>query len=140
MAAAAVLLAGCQQSGPEDVNAGEYLFYASSSGSGLPDGALTVEDSSILLTQGTELTNVAMGQSRESYVLCPPSGEAEPTPLVGTLTIGDMGLTSPALFGDCGEVRPIRVTIVDLDSFDEAAGGLPFTRWAEFCEATDPDC
>ena len=140
VALAALILAGCQQSKPEAVDSGEYRFLASSSGSDLPNSVLAVAESSVTLTQGTEVTRAAMGQPGESYIVCPPSLEAAPIPLMGSLTVGDMQLASPALFGDCGDVRPVRVTLIDLDSYDEGAGGLPFTRWAEFCGITDPDC
>jgi hypothetical protein len=37
-------------------------------------------------------------------------------------------------------VKPTRVTVIDLDSFDKAGGPFGFTRWVEFCNITDPDC
>jgi hypothetical protein len=49
-------------------------------------------------------------------------------------------LASPAVVGDCGQTTPKRVTLVDLDSYDEAGGPFKYTRWVEFCDTTDPDC
>jgi hypothetical protein len=33
----------------------------------------------------------------------------------------------------------VRVTVVDLEATDTDLG-FPFTRWAELCDVTDPDC
>ena len=52
--------------------------------------------------------------------------------------IGDLELAEPAIFGDCGEARPIRVTVVDLSAVGD--GQFPFQRWAEFCDIADADC
>ena len=42
---------------------------------------------------------------------------------VGTpLTVGSVALSAPAIFGDCGQTTPKRLTLVDLDSYDELAG------------------
>ncbi len=138
---AAILLGGCHQSGPESVTDGQYRLYATSTGeSQLPDSTLVVADSTVTLTQADEVTEVAKGQPGEEYTLCPPQGDAAPTPLTGPIAVGDLELSNPAIFGDCSEVKPARVTVIDLDSFEEGAGGLPFARWAEFCNTADPDC
>ena len=138
---AAMLLSGCQQSGPASVTNGQYRLYATSTGeSQLPDSTLVVEDSTVTLTQGGEVTEVATGEPGEEYTLCPPRGAAAPTPLAGPVAVGDLLLSNPAVFGDCAQAAPARVTVIDLASFEEGAGGLPFARWVEFCDTDDPDC
>ncbi len=55
------------------------------------------------------------------------------------LSVDGVVFTRPALVGDCGQTTPVRVTLVDLDATDTSLR-FPFTRWAEFCDLTDPDC
>ncbi len=55
------------------------------------------------------------------------------------MTVGDLTLVAPAMFGDCGDSAPELVTVVDLDSATES-GPLPFSRWIEFCNVESADC
>lgn len=73
-------------------------------------------------------------------VLCAPAGMGQPLRVDAALSVGAVALSSPAVFGDCRQVTPTRVTLVDLDSLDEAPGPLSYTRWVENCDTTDPGC
>ena len=101
--------------------------------------SLQITGDSVVLTQGSATVEGTLGQpGATEYVLCPPDGEGSPRPLDAPLDVGGVRLTSPALFGDCGQTKPVRVTLVDLDATTEAS--LPFQDWAEFCDTKDPDC
>jgi hypothetical protein len=139
-----VLLAGCSSSGqtaggPQPVADGSYVFLASSAG-GTGSAALEVSGTQLTLAQDGASTNNTIGAAASEAVLCPPSGKGQPLQLEAALTVGELALAAPAIFGDCGEVTPKRVTVVDLDSYDEGAGPFKYTRWVEFCDTTDPDC
>jgi len=137
--AGALALSGCGgDAGPRTVEDGSYGFFASSTGSGSPAMLEIVGDALTLTTDGgTFSATFEDGDAR--YVVCPPSGEGEPSPVSTALTIGDLSFAEPAIFGDCGEVAPARVTIVDLSTFD--GGMLPvFGTWVELCDTSDPDC
>ena len=56
----------------------------------------------------------------------------------GPVALAGTTFARPALFGDCGMTRPVRVTVVDLDS-TTPTGTFGFTRWVEFCDTKDPD-
>lgn len=139
LASAAVLLAGCQ-SGPQSVPPGEYRLYATSAGatSAQPLEA-TITGQGLTLTTPAEPMSFDFGAAADEFTLCPPSGKGRPTTLDAAMTVGDVQLARPAIFGDCGVTKPVRVTVVDLDSVDTSAQ-FPFTRWVEFCNRTDPDC
>jgi len=92
-----------------------------------------------MLTQGFETVEGTLGQPvGTEYVLCPPDGKGSPRPLGTPVEVGGVQLASPALFGDCGQAKPVRVTLVDLDATTD--GAFPFQIWAEFCDTKDPDC
>lgn len=136
---AAAALGGCQDSSPAPHGDGDHRLYATSSGGGVPDASLAIEGPDVTLAQGTSIAEYTIGSPAEAVTLCPPNGTGSPIRLDGgPMTIGDLEIQSPALFGDCGHTRPVRVTVVDLESFDEFE--FPFARWAEFCDITDPDC
>jgi hypothetical protein len=140
----AVVLAGCSSSadstgGPAPVGDGSYAFLASSTG-GTQTASLEVSGSELTLTQDGTSTMATIGAAAPEAVLCPPSGKGQPQQIDVALSVGEVSLASPAIFGDCGEVTPKRVTVVDLDSYDEAGGPFGYTRWVEFCDTADPDC
>ena len=88
---------------------------------------------------GAELARATLGAAGDTqYALCPLGGRGSPQPLDIPIEDGGLTLEQPALFGDCGQVRPTRVTVVDLASTTDQA--FPFATWAEFCDTTDPDC
>jgi hypothetical protein len=141
---ALVLLAGCSSSGqsadgPQPVADGSYAFLASSAG-GTGSATLEISGNQVTLAQDGSSTTGTMGAVATEAVLCPPSGKGQPVELDASLTVGELALAAPAIFGDCGGVTPKRVTVVDLDSYDEGAGPFSYTRWVEFCDTTDPDC
>lgn len=139
-----VLLAGCSSDSPAgspaDVTDGSYTLFATSS-SKAPDAAvsLTVAGDSVELTQGGDTVQATLGEAGDTkYTLCPPGGEGSPLPLDMPVEVGSVKLDQPALFGDCGQTKPVRVTLVDLAATNEQA--FPFATWIEFCDTTDPDC
>jgi hypothetical protein len=140
----AVVLAGCSSSGesaggPAPVTDGSYAFLASSTGR-TGSATLAISGTQLTLAQGGAATSGTIGAAAPEAVLCPPSGKGQPLQVDGALAVGELALAAPAIFGDCGQAKPKRVTVVDLDSYDEAAGPFGYTRWVEFCDTTDPDC
>jgi hypothetical protein len=142
----ALLLAGCSggsdgdSQGPAAVADGSYRLLATSTTQD-PDAtvSLQITGDSVVLTQGSETVEQTLGQPvGTEYVLCPPDGKGSPRSLGTPVEVGGVQLASPALFGDCGQTKPVRVTLVDLDETTEAA--FPFQDWAEFCDTKDPDC
>ena len=141
---AIVLLAGCSSSGPaaegpQPVADGSYTFLASSAG-GTGTATLEISGTQLTLAQDGASTSATIGAAAPEAVLCPPSGKGQPLRLEGALMVGELALAAPAIFGDCGGVTPKRVTVVDLDSSDGAAGPFTYARWVEFCDTTDQDC
>lgn len=135
-------LAGCGSggsAGPADPSDGTYRLYATSAGTVDAETAplLELAGDTLRLADGDQAAT--LGEPAEQLTLCPPSGEGAPVRLDTALTVGDLVLTSPALFGDCGTTAPERVTVVDLDAIDTDLA-FPFERWAEFCDVDDPDC
>lgn len=59
-------------------------------------------------------------------------------PLDIPLSVGEVDLGSPAVYGDCGQTSPERVTLVDLESRADTLP--PFSSWVEFCLGSEPDC
>jgi hypothetical protein len=143
---AVLLLAGCSggsdgdSQGPAAIADGSYQLLATST-SQEPDAtvSLQITGDSVVLTQGSGTVEGNLGQpGTTEYVLCPPDGKGSPRPLGTPVDVGGVQLASPALFGDCGQTKPVRVTLVDLDATTEDA--FPFQNWAEFCDTKDPDC
>jgi hypothetical protein len=143
---AVLVLGGCSggsdgdSQGPAAVADGSYRLLATSTSQD-PDAivSLQITGDSVVLMQGSDTLEGTLGQPvGTEYVLCPPDGKGPPRPLDAPLDVGGVRLTSPALFGDCGQTKPVRVTLVDLDETTEAS--LPFQDWAEFCDTKDPDC
>lgn len=150
--ALALLLGGCAAE-PEPVADGVYRLYATS-----PASASTSAAGSEILIRGDEpvlsgrpgaATTTTLSSGTERYVLCPPRGTGIPLILSVSVAVGPLTLSRPALFGDCGQTSPRRVTLVDLDALDgtvaggaspNSARGFAFTVWAEFCAIEDSDC
>jgi hypothetical protein len=145
VALSVLALAGCEGSdgsssgGPAEVSDGSYAYLASSAG-GSAAASLTITGDTLTLTGDAGPVTATIGEPAAEAVLCPPSGKGQPATVGTPLTVGSVGLASPAVFGDCGQTTPRRVTLVDLDSYDEAGGPFKYTRWVEFCDTTDPDC
>ena len=145
VASSVFALAGCGGSdgsssgGPAEVSDGAYAYLASSAGGSAPAASLTIAGDTLTLSGDAGVT-APIGEPASEAVLCPPSGKGQPSTLGTPLTVGSVALASPAIFGDCGQTTPKRVTVVDLDSYDEAGGPYKYTRWVEFCDTTDPDC
>lgn len=142
--AALVVLGGCGSSGqsaagPAAVGDGSYAFLASSAG-GAASATLDIAGQELTLTEAGASTSGTIGEAAPEAVLCPPAGKGQPLRVDAALSVGAVTLAAPAIFGDCGQVTPKRVTLVDLDSLDEAVGPLAYTRWVEFCDTSDPDC
>lgn len=140
--AGALLLAGCSSSGPADVASGDYRAFAASDAVGAtPEATLSVSDSAFTFTptDGARASATSSPGTAE-FVLCPPDTTGTPTLLGPSLTIGTVTLQQPAVFGDCGQTTPKRITVVDLASASTDVGPFPFTRWIEFCDTADPDC
>jgi hypothetical protein len=143
---AVILLAGCSggsdgdSQGPAAIADGSYQLLATST-SPAPDATVSLQISgdSVVLTQASGTVEGTLGQpGATEYVLCPPDGKGSPRPLGTPVEVGGVQLASPALFGDCGQTKPVRVTLVDLETTTEDA--FPFQNWAEFCDTKDPDC
>jgi len=137
---AVILLAGCQ-AGPAAIEDGTYRAFAAAPEIGVvPEVMLAVNGSTLTISEGDVIASVESRAGEAEYLVCPPDGTGVPAPMDGPLSLGPVTLAEPAVFGDCGSVTPTRVTIVDLASVDDAAGPVPFTRWVEFCDTSDPDC
>jgi hypothetical protein len=141
-----LVLAGCaggtggDPPGPAAITDGSYRLLATSAGQD-PDAtvSLTITGDTLVLTQGSDTTEDSLGQPGDTeYVLCPPGGTGSPRPLSAPIDVDGVHLARPALFGDCGQTTPVRVTLVDLDATTDQA--FPFATWAEFCDTGDPDC
>ena len=138
--ATAMLLAGCS-SGPVDVADGYYAAYASSERWSAPiDVSLALEGDTATFSAGSEKESLTLGEPGDDFTLCPPGGKGRPRAFDGPLTIGPLELVEPAIFGDCGDARPKRVTIVDLAAINDSGGPFPFDTWVEFCDLRDADC
>lgn len=138
IAAIALLAAACGGSSPSRPADGTYTGYAASDGS-VPAGTLLVDGESYVLDIGGSSQEGRLTESDTQYVVCPPDGEATVEQMGAALTIGDLTFTTPAVFGDCGETAPVRVTIVDVATADMDMA-FPFITWVELCDTTDPDC
>lgn len=146
MASGALALAGCggvdvsSASAPAGVSDGSYAYLASSAPGNAPAALLTIDGDTLTLTGEAGAVTTTTGEPAAPAILCPPSGTGRPATVGTPLTIGSVHLAAPALFGDCGQTTPKRVTLVDLDSYDEAGGPFGFTRWVELCDTSDADC
>lgn len=137
-------LAGCGSSGstaggPAALTDGSYRILAASDGA-TPAATLDLTGVELTLTDAGATTRATIGGAAPEVVLCPPSGKGEPRRLDSSVTVGELRFEQPAIFGDCGQTKPLRVTLVDLKSSDGSQAPLPFARWVEFCASTDPDC
>jgi hypothetical protein len=137
-AVAVVILAGCGSSSPAAVVDGTYEEFAASDGAS-SEASLTISGSSFVLATEAALVEASLAESGPSFVVCPPDGEGEVRLMSKPFTIGGIDFSAPGVFGDCGETRPVRVTVVDVDSADPGLA-FPFTEWVELCDMTDPDC
>lgn len=138
---ALLLLSACS-SGPAAVADGTYRAMAASGELvAAPDVTLTVADAQFTFTTAGSADIVTTATpGAEQVVACPPDTTATPDLLGASLTLGNATLAQPAVFGDCGQTTPARITIVDLASAGPDSAPFPFTRWIEFCDTTDPDC
>lgn len=138
-----LLAAGCaDDASPAPVQDGSYRLFATSESTTIDAAGapgLQIDAAAVRLTDGADTSTVTLGELTEQRVVCPPSGEGSPQSLDAPLRVDGVTFTRPALFGDCGQTTPVRVTLVDLGSTDSSLK-FPFTRWAEFCDVTDPDC
>lgn len=146
VAAAAIALAGLTgltgcQSGPDPITDGSYRLLATSTGATTdPTLTATIAGSSLTLRTPTSEATATIGSPGPTFVLCPPKGRGQPMTLGNdALTVDQVTLTRPAIFGDCASTTPERITLVDLDGVDTSRQ-LPFTRWAEFCRTGSRDC
>jgi major membrane immunogen (membrane-anchored lipoprotein) len=136
--ALALVLTACGSSGPGAIADGSYKAYAVSSGA-TPDAMLVIEGSSVTLTQDGTQSDFTMTDGTTEYTVCGTDGSGTPSPLGADMTVGDVDMVNPAIYGDCGQTSPNRVTVVDLDSA-LGSGGIGFASWAEFCDVNDSDC
>ncbi|MGA7690254.1 MAG: hypothetical protein WCA29_13610 [Jiangellales bacterium] len=138
-----LLAAGCGDgASAAAVQDGTYRLFATSAQGGLTAAGapqMTIADDTVTLTEGADTATATLGEPTGQLVVCPPSGQDSPVSLDRPLSVGAVGFRRPALVGDCGQTTPMRVTLVDLAAPDTSLG-FPFTRWAEFCDLTDPDC
>lgn len=100
---------------------------------------MTIAGDRVTITEDDGTSVYAMSPGSEEYVVCPDEVKGVPSPLDRSLAVGDVLLLRPAVFGDCGGVRPERVTLVDLASREDPLA-FPFTRWVEFCDVVEEDC
>lgn len=134
-------MSGCSGPGPVPLADGSYRLYATSADTAAQPGADVegVGDEK-QLTDGQETVSRGLrGSGSDEVLVCPPSGRGAPQRLDGPVTVGGIAFISPALVGDCGRTRAVRVTLVDLDTVDEGQQ-FPFTTWVEFCDVADADC
>jgi len=135
------LLSACS-SAPAAVDDGTYRAFAASGELGrTPEASVEVRDDRLTFTTpaGPEFVADA-SRGTQDFVVCPPQGSGTPDPLSAPLTLDGVTFERPAVFGDCGQTTPARITVVDLESGAEGSGPFPFTRWIEFCDTADPDC
>lgn len=133
------LVLGACQSGPSAVGDGSYRAFAVAGGGTPPAVTMEIQESSVLIAEDGTVVELTIGAALGDYTLCPPRGDGALMPLNGSIDLGTIQFDNPAIFGDCGETSPERVTLVDLDS--NAEGALPpFVDWLEFCDVKDPDC
>lgn len=142
LAACVLSLSGCGSSaGPADVADGSYRAYATAGGAAdLPPATLEVAGSKVTVAEFDVIQTAQVGPAVDAQVLCPPAGTGQPLTLASPLTLGSNTYARPAMFGDCGQTKPRRITIVDLDSYTDGDGLPPYTRWTEFCDTNDADC
>ncbi len=134
----ALVVSACTSSAPDDLVDGVYRGFASSDGDA-PEATLVIEGDIVTITEDDATSVYTITAGTEQYVVCPDEVKGVPSLLDASLAVGDVALLEPAIFGDCGGVRPMRVTLMDLTSREDRLA-FPFTRWVEFCDVTDDDC
>lgn len=142
LGACVVIISGCgSNAGPAPLADGSYRAYATASGpADVPQATLDLAGSEVTIAEFDVIQTAQVGSPADAQVLCPPDGTGQPVTLTAPITLGSTTYARPAMFGDCGETTPRRVTVVDLDSYTDGDGLPPYARWTEFCDTTDPDC
>ncbi len=137
----ALAACGGGDAGPAAVTDGTYSLMAVSAGGAptSPRPSLTIAGNTVQISTSTGPVQATSTPTSTTYTLCPPNGKGAPLALSTPVTVNGTLYVRPALFGDCGVTKPVRVTLIDLDS-TTSTSALPFSRWAEFCYTTDPDC
>ena len=141
LSATAIPLTGCSGD-PAAIANGTYRAMAASGElTTTPDATLTVDGGQFIFSTagGVDIATTAT-PGTEQFVVCPPDATGKPDLLGPTVTVGGVAFAEPAVFGDCGQTKPERITVVDLASARVDGGPFPFTRWIEFCDTSDPDC
>jgi hypothetical protein len=129
----------CGGASGAEISDGTYRAFAVAEGE-VPDAELSIDGQSLALMGANRTIEMTLEADGESYPVCGTDRDDDVFALGTAVTVGDVDYTRAGLFGDCGVTTPVRVTLVDLESYDETLGVVPFARWAEFCDVTDPDC
>lgn len=134
-----LFVTSCGGGGAAEIATGSYRAFAVAEGA-VPDLALAIDGAALTFTGAGDTTEATLGDPAGTYPVCGTDREDEVIGLDTPVTVGDAEYTNPGIFGDCGLTAPVRVTLVDLDSFEDGSGVVPFARWVELCDLSDPDC
>lgn len=134
-----VLVVACGGGGTAEIADGSYRAFAVAEGE-VPDLTLEIDGDTLAVTGPGGITEARLGAIAGSYPVCGIEAEGDVVEVDTAVTVGAVEWANPGIFGDCGITSPERVTLVDLDSHDEALGVVPFARWVELCDTVDPDC
>jgi hypothetical protein len=141
LAAVLVLLASaCGGNSTAEIPDGSYRAFSVTEGE-VPEISLSIDGDSLTFTAaGGEEVETTLAAQGDVHPVCGTDREDEVFAVGTSLSFVGAEYTRPGLFGDCGITAPVRVTLVDLDSYDDALGVVPFARWVELCATSDPDC
>jgi hypothetical protein len=134
-----LVVSACGGTSAAEISDGSFRAFAVADGE-VPDLSLSIDGDVLSFSSSGEDVEATLAADGDTYPVCGTDREDEVFEVGTTITVGDAEYTSPGLFGDCGVTTPVRVTLVDLDSFDDDLGVVPFARWVELCDTTDPDC
>ncbi len=134
-----VLVVACGGGGAAEIADGSYRAFAVAEGE-VPDLSLEIDGNALTFTGPGGITEASLGAIAGAYRVCGTETEDDVVEVDTAVTVDAVEWANPGIFGDCGITSPERVTLVDLDSHDEALGVVPFARWIELCDTTDPDC
>jgi len=134
-----LVAAACGGTSGAEISDGTYRAFAVAEGE-VPDAELSIDGQSLVLTGANGAIQMTLETDGESYAVCGTDRDDDVFAVGTAVTVGEVDYNRAGLFGDCGVTTPVRVTLVDLESYDEMLGVVPFARWVELCDVTDPDC
>jgi hypothetical protein len=134
-----LLVAACGGGGTAEITDGSYRAFAIAEGA-VPDLTPAIAGETLTFTAPGVTTEASLGDRAGSYPVCGTDRENDVISLDNSVVVGDVEYPNPGVFGDCGLTASVRVTLVDLDSFVDGSGVVPFARWVELCDVGDSDC